>query len=923
VGLVAITRYRQGIRLGAIGVAILVNLSFAILIARDPTGALTNWIDYWGVTVLAAVTAVPAALAGHCTGGRRRWGWWLIGLAGVSWAIGNVLYTADPNAVSPALNDLFYLGAVPLAAAGLVLVASQHTTRAALIRLVLDGLTVVPATVFISWALVLNSIWATDTDPSNGYSVAATMTYLAYPLTDILLVALALLVVARHTGRLRLSIGLIAIGYLSLAIADSGYNYYTSIGTYTSTTVFTTEFGYSLGFSLIALGLLEVWLRTRPASDTDPGPGTSRERGLLCYLPVAGAAVMAIRQELIHAPGDGVLFWSGLIVLGMVLLRQMLALRENESLRRSVERRMAELLGERGKLQRNEQRFRSLIENSSDGILILDSDLCVTWASDSLRNVIGQAPDVATGSSVEALIHPDDRARVMRAFRDGLRDSGRSSVLDCRVLDSQGKVHSVDVHVAQLLQDPAVRGVVLNVRDVTERRELEEQLLHQALHDPLTNLPNRLLLTDRLEHELGRRRGPDQSGPAVLFLDIDGFKTVNDTQGHHAGDLLLQQVGKRLKNAMRPGDSIARMGGDEFAVIVVNAAGTAEVDRVAARLVSAMATPFCVEGHDFLISTSVGISISLNGGETAGDLLQQADLAMYRAKELGGNRSEAFVPELKFSVQRRLDTESALRSALTNAEFFLHYQPILDLTSRRMVGTEALVRWRMLDGTVVQPLDFIPLAERCGLIVDIGRWVLRRACEQTRRWQLELPGAEHLSVSVNLSARQLREPDFAEEVLGALRDSHLAPTSLVLEVTESVIVEDIEGASTTLAKLRGEGIRIALDDFGTGYSSLSYLRTLPVDVIKLDRSFVTGIAASATTLAVARSVVTLADALGLVVVAEGIEISTQLDELVRLGCGLGQGFLFSRPVPEAGIEEIAKAAAQTVTIKDLSLTTAR
>jgi diguanylate cyclase (GGDEF)-like protein/PAS domain S-box-containing protein len=912
VGDVVIPRYRTAIRWGAIGVALAINLSFALLIAREPTGALTNWIDNWGVTVLAAITAIPAALAGRCAHGLHRWGWWLIGMAGVSWAIGNVLYTGDPNAASPALNDVLYLGAVPLAAAGLVLVASQHATRTGLIRLVLDGLTVVPATVFISWALVLNSIWQSDTDPSNGYSVAATVTYLAYPLTDILLVALALLVVARQTGRLRVSVGLIAIGYVGLAIADSGYNYYTSIGTYTGNTVFATEFGYTLGFSLIAVGLLEVWLGTRAEAQTDPGPKTSRDRGLLCYLPVAGAAVIAIRQELIHAPGDGVLFWSGLIVMGMVLLRQMLALRENESLRLSVERRMAELLGERGKLTRNEKRFRSLIENSSDVILILDSDLCVSWASDSLRKVFGTAPDAVVGTSVEALIHPDDRARVMHTFRDGLRDSSRSSVLDCRVLDAQRNVHCVDVHVAQLLQDPAVGGVVLNVRDVTERRELEEQLLHQALHDPLTNLPNRVLLMDRLEHELGRRRSPDQSAPAVLFLDIDGFKTVNDTQGHHAGDVLLQQVGERLKRVMRPGDSIARMGGDEFAVIVVNTRRTSEVEGVAARLVSAMATPFRVEGHAFLISASVGVSVPLTGDESAGDLLQHADLAMYRAKELGGNRSEPFVPELKFSVQRRLDTESALRSALTNEEFLIHYQPILDLTSLRMVGVEALVRWRMADGTVIPPLDFIPLAERCGLIVDIGSWVLRTACEQTRRWQVELAGAEHLSVSVNLSARQLRESSFADTVLTALRDSNLAATSLILEVTESVIVEDIKAASTTLATLRAEGVRIAIDDFGTGYSSLSYLRTLPVDIIKLDRSFVTGITTSASTSAVARSVVTLAYALGLVVVAEGIELPTQLDELVRLGCGFGQGFLFSPPVPEAGIVEIVKAGPQRI-----------
>ena len=902
--------------------AIAVNLTFAGLIAREPTGALTNWIDNWGVTLLAALTAVPAALAGRRAVSRRRWGWWLIGAAGLSWAVGNVLYTWDPNAASPAFNDLFYLGGVPLAACGLVLVASQQGTRSGMIRLVIDGLTVVPATIFISWALVLQFIWQTDTDPSNGYSPAATVTYLAYPVTDILLVALALLVVARQTGRLRLSLGVVATGYLALAIADSGYNYYTSIGTYAGNAVFWTELGYTLGFSLLAMGLLDVWLTPKLSADAGPGPTQVRDRGLLCYLPVAGAAVIAIRQELIHAPGDGVLFWSGLTVMAMVLLRQLLALRENSFLRRSLERRVEEVLDERSNLKTSEERFRSLIENSSDVILILNSDLCVRWASDSLRNVIGSQPDDVIGLSIETMIHPDDRARVMHAFRDGLRERGRSSTVAYRVLDSLGEGHSVDVHVAQLLEDPAVQGVVLNIRDVTERRELEEQLLHQALHDPLTNLPNRLLLMDRLEHELSRRRRPDQAGPAVLFLDLDGFKTVNDTQGHHAGDLLLQLVSEQLKAVMRPGDTIARMGGDEFAVIVVNTPSHTEVDRIAARLVTAMATPFCIDGHDFLISASAGIAMSVSDGDSAGDLLQQADLAMYRAKELGGNCAEAFVPELKVSVQHRLDTESALRSALANAEFLLHYQPILSLETMQMVGAEALIRWRMPDGTMVPPLDFIPLAERCELIVEIGRWVLRTACAQTRQWQLQLPNSEKLSVSVNLSARQLRDPRFPDDVLEALRNSKLAPTSLILEVTESVLVEDVERASAILARLRGAGIRIAIDDFGTGYSSLSYLRTLPVDIIKLDRSFVTGITASSTTSAVARSIVSLADALGLVVVAEGIETLTQLEELVQLRCGFGQGFLFSRPVSEGALEGIVKSGMRFAGLDTLALTKA-
>lgn len=905
-------RRRVVIRLTVAGVAVAVNLAFAVLIARAPTGAFTNWIDNWGLTILAAGTAVPAALAGGAADGPRRWGWWLIGLAGVSWGLGNVLYSASPDAVSPSLNDLFYLGAVPLAAGGLVLVASQQATRGGLIRLILDGLTVVPATVFISWALVLHSIWLTDTDPTNGNSVAATVTYLAYPITDILLVALALLVVARQKGRLRLSVGLIACGYLGLAIADSGYNYYTSVGTYVGDIVFWTEFGYSLGFSLLTLGLLDVWLSRKSAGTADSSATLFRDRGLLCYLPVAAAAVIAIRQELIDAPGDAVLFWSGLTILAMVLIRQMLALRENDSLRQSLERRVADVLRERGNLKRSEERFRSLLENSSDVIVILDSDLMVRWASDSLRTVIGPAPEAVIGSSIASMVYPDDRARVMYAFRDGLREVGRSSAIECRILDSHGAVHNVDVHVAQLLEDPAVNGVVLNIRDVTERKELEEQLLHQALHDPLTNLPNRLLLVDRLEHELSRRRNPDQFGPAVLFLDLDGFKTVNDTQGHHAGDLLLQQIAERLTRLMRPGDTVARMGGDEFAVIVVNSPGPAEVESVAARLIAATAEPFRIQEHHLLISASIGVSTSVSGDESAGDLLQQADLAMYRAKELGGNRSELFVPELQWLVQHRIDSEGALRSAIANEEFLLNFQPILDLDARRILGTEALIRWRMPNGTMVPPLDFIPLAERSGLIVEIGRWVLRSACEQTRRWQLEVSGFEHLTVSVNLSARQLRESNFADDVLRVLHESGLAPESLILEVTESVLVEDIERASAILAQLRGQGIRIAIDDFGTGYSSLSYLRTLPVDIIKLDRSFVTSIASSSSMSAVARSVVSLADALGLIVVAEGIETVAQLDELVRLGCGLGQGFYFSAPIPGREVERIAKPWLQLV-----------
>lgn len=663
--------------------------------------------------------------------------------------------------------------------------------------------------------------------------------------------------------------------------------------------------GYSLGFSLIALGLLGAWLQQSRGKVTVPAAAIHRDFGLLSYLPVAGAGVIAIRQELIHAAGDAVLFWSGLVVLALVLIRQLLALRENDSLRGTLERRVAEVLQERRNLRSSEGRFRSLIENSSDVIIILDRTLTVTWVSDSLRRVLGHFPATVVGSSVGAFVHEDDREQIMLALGAGFGAGVRSPLLQCRIPTLQGDVHSVDICATDLIEDPAVRGVVLNVRDVTERRQLEEQLVHQALHDPLTHLPNRVLLLDRLEQELRRKRGGER-GPSVLFLDLDGFKAINDTMGHQSGDLVLQRVSDRLFRLMRPGDTIARMGGDEFAVIVIDSTDAGQVRRIADRLVDALAAPFLVGGQEVYCTASVGVSMSVNDRHSAGSMLQQADLAMYRAKELGRNRAEVFAPALQSAAQQRLDTESALRLALLNDELRLHYQPILDLVTHRMVGMEALVRWQKPDGTLVAPLDFIPLAERSGLIVEIGRWVLRTACEQTRRWQLALPDSETLYVSVNLSTRQLREPDLAGDVMSALADSGLAASNLVLEVTESVLVDDVDRACASFAAFRARGVRIAIDDFGTGYSSLSYLRTLPVDIIKIDRSFVTGIASNAATAAVARSIVTLAAALHLSVTAEGIETSSELEELVRLGCGFGQGFYLSRPVPDAQIPRVAQ-----------------
>ena len=426
---------------------------------------------------------------------------------------------------------------------------------------------------------------------------------------------------------------------------------------------------------------------------------------------------------------------------------------------------------------------------------------------------------------------------------------------------------------------------------VEAMRKAFADAVHQAHHDVLTGLPNRALVLDRLDHALARRRRARHAG--VLFVDLDRFKVVNDTLGHSIGDEVLMRVGERLLASVRPGDTVGRLAGDEF-VVVCEDVSIDEVLHIAGRVARAIEVPLPLYGRDTVITASIGVA-HVESGARAEDVLRDADVAMYRAKQRGRARIEVFDAAIRTRLLERLETEHALRRALHRDELRLHYQPIVRASDGELLAVEALVRWDHPQRGLLQPADFVPVAEETDLIIPMGRWVLAEACAQLGRWQADNPRLRDLQVGVNLSARQFTDPDIVAIVAEALARAAIEPTSLSLEITESVLMEEVEATAETLRALKGLGVGLSIDDFGTGYSSLSYLKRFPVDVLKIDRSFVDGLGVDPEDSAIVDAVVSLAHALGLEVVGEGVETLTQIGELRRLGCDAAQGYLIGRP----------------------------
>ena len=454
-----------------------------------------------------------------------------------------------------------------------------------------------------------------------------------------------------------------------------------------------------------------------------------------------------------------------------------------------------------------------------------------------------------------------------------------------------------------------VASTELQLRHLLAEREVrEQQLTHDSLHDPLTRLPNRSLFMRRLGDAANRARRGDDGVFAVIFLDLDDFKLVNDSMGHHVGDEVLVMVARRLEECVRGGDIVARLGGDEFAILLERIADARDSALVAERVQTALNEPMNIGGYVHVTTASVGVALSSSANEQAEYLLRSADMAMYRAKNSGRARFEMFDRAMHAEALTRLQLETDLRAAFERNEFFLEYQPIIALQEGRMVGVEALVRWRHPERGVVSPATFVPVAEDTGLIVPLGTWVLREGCRQIHEWQQRYRGARPLTLSVNLSVREFAQPDLVSKVAGILEETEIQPRSLQLEITESAIIGQQHPAIATIEELRALGVSIHLDDFGTGYSALSYLHRLPLDAVKVDRAFTSVIDTEERPLHVVRAIISLAHAIGLEVVAEGVATTHQLSLLRAMGCDRGQGFLFSRPASVPQIEEMLEKA---------------
>jgi len=537
-------------------------------------------------------------------------------------------------------------------------------------------------------------------------------------------------------------------------------------------------------------------------------------------------------------------------------------------------------------LLRSEARFRLMVQNSSDVVAIVDDKSRFTYVSPSIERMLGFTSAELLGRTVYELLSVTEAERLRAVSREQL--DGTS--LELRIQGADGKVHAVEVGVTDMRKQPEVDGIVLNIRDVTERKTLEDDLRHQALHDDLTGLANRVLFSERVRDAISSRGQPVEL-VAVLFVDLDDFKLINDSLGHVVGDQVLVSIADRIQQCLRLSDVAARLGGDEFAVLLTGVYGESEIVEVADRIREAVGQPLKLAGNEFRMTASIGVAFDADATRTEEDLLRSADLAMYQAKQDGKNRYEVFEDYMEISAFEELELKSALARAIENDEFVLHYQPIVDMATSQIQGVEALVRWEDPTRGLVSPASFIPAAEETGLIGPIGMWVARQAATDLASWR-EM--GFDLYCSINVSGRQMTESSFASEFIDAVAASGVAMGAIVVELTESVLAT--EGVSEVFDAFHDVGFRIALDDFGTGYSAFQYLQTFDIDLIKIDRSFVKAMDTESDA-GVVEAVLDVSRRINAGTIAEGVEYSAELHRLQELGVEFAQGYYFSRPVP--------------------------
>ncbi len=668
----------------------------------------------------------------------------------------------------------------------------------------------------------------------------------------------------------------------------------------------------TLGFSSMSIADI-VWGMSKVDGSYIPG-AVSDVIYLSCYVWLAAAAREQLRgaPAVRRAPGA----FSGTFVQGMPYIAMMISfmvlvyvesstaaspvntmtviifvLTSLVMVRQGVLSRDDALLRERRAADIVEARYASLIKNASDVIMIADVDGQLQFASPAAERAFAIHPDELVGRNLSGLWAEGDRERLAAFLAEVAATRGRVIGPIELAVETGDRRSTLECVGSNLVDDPAIAGLALNFRDVSERKVLEEQLRKLAFHDPLTLLANRSLFWNRVEHALALAQR-SQKHVAVMFLDLDNFKYVNDSLGHDAGDRLLQAAAQRLVKATRPSDTVARLGGDEFAILLEGIRSEADVERIATPITVAFNGPLLLDGREIDTSASIGVACS-KPGDDAEQLLRKADIAMYNAKAAGKARYVLFQPHMQEQLHDRLLLEQDIDLALAQREFFIEFQPVVDLTHRELLGVEALVRWNHPQRGIVMPGDFISIAEESGRIVELGRWVLLDACTQVRAWSESVGAGSGLRLAVNISGRHLQQGNLVADVRNALEVSGLDPGNLVIELTESTIMQNTEVNLERFRELRALGVRLAIDDFGIGYSSLSYLHRFPIDILKIDRAFVSRLTEQDGGPELARAVVMLGSTLGLETIAEGIENEDQAATLLNLGCVAGQGFLFA------------------------------
>jgi len=789
--------------------------------------------------------------------------------------------------------DPFYLADSLLILAALLSFPLTRRTRLERWKFALDAAMVLLGGGTAIWYYSVRPTWSAE-----GGSIVVTVLAFAYPLVSLLLLLGITTVLLR--GPLdgnRRAFRLLMAGVMLSIVADLAFDL-----------VLLQTGGRSAGLTdavylltyLLLIASAEYYYRHPIAGSTAAAEHRPRGQPVspLPYLALAvayGLLVAAVLRPWTD-PVSGLAI-GALCITALVVVRQVLAVREN-----------VRLLAETAARQ-NEVRFRSLVQHSSDVIIVIRPDGAIRFVSPSVSRVLGYEPDTLSERSLFELLHTDDRDRARSFCREAGQLAGVTAPVEWRFRQPEGSVLHAEIIATNLLDEPAVRGIVLNTRDVSERKRLEQQLLHQAFHDPLTGLANRALFRDRVSHALtlARRHG---HAITVLFLDLDDFKKVNDSLGHAQGDRLLVAAAERFRSCARATDTIARLGGDEFAILVEDSPGPEGSAAMVERLAAAMAQPFMLGGTEVQVNASIGVAVT-TGGESADDLLRNADVAMYTAKRRGKGRSETYQAHMYTDIRERLELESALRVAIESEQLLLHYQPIVCLRTGVVRGVEALVRWDHPRQGLLLPEQFVTLAEETGLIVPLGAWVLRAACAQLATLRAAHPELD-LSMAVNISGRQLQERDIVEATSEAVAKTGVDPRAVVLEITESVLMQQTAGAPDRLLELKALGIQLAIDDFGTGYSSLGYLRRFPIDILKIAKPFVDDVGQGADRSAIARAIVGLSETLKLRTIAEGVELAEQRSTLLDLGCELGQGHYFAAPMPAAGLEELLSRPARAV-----------